>query len=169
VRPNLEFLAGSGLLTRWGIPVTDRLQTSFEHIYAAGDVVEAPDRLTGEAYVHAIFPNAVEQGRVVGLNLAGLDVCYEGADRMNSLKHLGLPVLAVGLKEGDEALHSRVDGGWRSLYLRQDRLVGYQLVGNLHAAGALRTLLLRQQPLGKLKDRLLEPNFGQGSLVWAAI
>lgn len=168
VRPNLDFLSGSGIAHRWGITVDERLRTSAPGVYAAGDVIEAPDRLTGEAYVHAIFPNAVEQGRVVGLNLAGVDARYEGAERMNSLKHLGLPVLAAGLKDGDEVLRSRVDGGWRTLYLRQDRLVGYQLVGDIRAAGALRALLTRQQPLGRLKDRLLEHGFGQGSLVWAA-
>lgn len=168
VRPNLDFLNGSDIMQRWGISVDDHLQTSANGVYAAGDVIEAPDKLTGEAYVHAIFPNAVEQGRVVGLNLAGFNVRYEGAERMNSLKHLGLPILAAGLKEGDEVLHGRVDGGWRTLYLRQERLVGYQLVGDVRAAGALRSLLNRQQPLGRLKDRLLEYGFGQGSLVWSS-
>jgi NADPH-dependent 2,4-dienoyl-CoA reductase/sulfur reductase-like enzyme len=168
VRPNLDFLAGSGIAHRWGVTVDDHLRTSAPGVYAAGDVIEAPDRLTGEAYVHAIFPNAVEQGRVVGLNLAGFDVRYEGAERMNSLKHLGLPILAAGLKDGDEVLQDRVNGGWRTLYLRQERLVGYQLIGDIRAAGALRTLLIRQEPLGKVKDRLLERSFGQGSLVWAS-
>jgi NAD(P)H-nitrite reductase large subunit len=169
VRPNLAFLAGSGIDYRWGICVDDQLRASVPDVYAAGDVVEAPDRLTGETYVHAIFPNAVEQGRVVGLNLAGFDVLYEGAERMNSLKHLGVPVLAAGLKEGDEQLSARVDGGWRTLYLKENRLVGYQLVGDIRAAGALRTLLVRQEDVRRLKDHLLEANFGQGSLVWAAI
>jgi NAD(P)H-nitrite reductase large subunit len=168
VRPNLDFLAGSGIAQRWGVSVDEHLQTSTPGVYAAGDVIEAPDKLTGEAYVHAIFPNAVEQGRVVGLNLAGINVCYEGAERMNSLKHLGLPILAAGLKEGDEVLHGRVNGSWRTLYLRQECLVGYQLVGDVRAAGALRSLLNRGQPLGRLKDHLLEHNFGQGSLVWAS-
>ena len=169
VRPNLDFLAGSGIDHRWGVTVDDHLRTSVADVYAAGDVVEAPDRLTGESYVHAIFPNAIEQGRVVGLNLAGFDVRYEGAERMNSLKHLGVPMLAAGLKEGDEQLSERVDGGWRTLYLKDNRLVGYQLVGDIRAAGALRTLLMRQEDVRKLKDRLLEPTFGQGSLVWAAL
>jgi NAD(P)H-nitrite reductase large subunit len=130
VRPNLDFLASSGIEHRWGVSVDDRLRTSVKDVYAAGDVVEAPDRLTGECYVHAIFPNAIEQGHVVGLNLAGFDVRYEGAERMNSLKHL---------------------------------------IGDIRAAGALRTLLTRQEDVRKLKDRLLEPSFGQGSLVWAAL
>jgi len=173
VRPNIDFLEGSGIACRWGISVDNYLRTSAPDVYAAGDVVETPDRLTGEVYVHAILPNAIEQGRVVGLNLGkrglGCPTPYEGAERMNSLKHLGLRILAAGLKHGEEVLRARVNGGWRTLYVQDDRLVGFQLVGGLQAAGALRTLLNRQEKLGRLKDHLLEANFGQGALVWSAL
>jgi NAD(P)H-nitrite reductase large subunit len=88
---------------------------------------------------------------------------------MNSLKHLGLPIVALGLKQGDEVIAGRYDGGFRSLYLKENRLVGFQLVGDLHAAGALHSLLKRGQDVRKLKDRLLAPGFGQGVLAWEAL
>jgi nitrite reductase (NADH) large subunit len=169
VKPNLGFLQESGIAYDWGICADSHLQTSLPDIYAAGDVVETPDLLTGEPYVHAIFPNAVSQGRVVGLNLAGFDVEYEGAERMNSLKHLGFPILAVGLKDGDEVMRARMNGGIRTLYLRENRLVGYQLVGDFRPAGALRSLLTRGEDIRPIKDRLLDPYFGQGMLAWKAI
>ena len=169
VRPNLDILQDSGIAHHWGLTVDDHLRASHPDIYAVGDVIETPDRLTGETYVHAILPNAVEQGRVVGLNLLGCDVRYDGAERMNSLKHLGLPIMAVGLKHGEEVLRARMDGGWRTLYLQDDRLVGFQLVGDIRAAGALRTLLNRQEPVGRLKPHLLEGTFGQGMLVGVAL
>ena len=169
VRPTVDFLEGSGVAVRWGITVDEYLRTTAPDIYAAGDVVEARDRLTGEAYVHAIFPNAVAQGQTVGLNLLGYEVPYEGADRMNSLKHLGLPIMAVGLKEGDEVLQMRRDGVIRTLYLKEKRLVGFQLVGDVRAAGVLRTLMNRGEDLSRYRDRLLEPGFGQGMVVWSAM
>lgn len=169
VKPNIGYLNTSGIATDWGIAVDQNLRTSKPDIYAAGDVVESWDLLTGESYVHAIFPNAVSQGRVVGLNLAGFAVEYEGAERMNSLKHLGLPILAVGLKEGDEVLQTRLNGNLRTLYLDDGHLVGYQLVGDLKPAGALRTLLTRREDIRPFKDRLLERGFGQGMLAWKAI
>lgn len=169
VKPNLGYLGESGIARDWGVFVDSHLRVSQPDIYAAGDVVEAPDRLTGEPYVHAIFPNAVAQGRVVGLNLAGFDVVYEGAERMNSLKHLGFPILAVGLKEGDDVMRARRNGGTRTLYLRENRLVGYQLVGDFRPAGALRSLLTRGEDIRPIKDRLLDPTFGQGMLAWKAI
>jgi NAD(P)H-nitrite reductase large subunit len=166
VKPNLEFLSDSGIEHKWGLRVDDNLRTNLPDVYAAGDVVEVPDRLTGESYVHAIFPNAVEQGRVVGLNLAGYETQYEGGERMNSLKHLGLPIMAVGLKEGDEILQDKRNGNLRTIYIKENRLVGYQLVGNTRVAGVLRTLMLQGTDVRPLKGHLLDPSFGQGMKVW---
>jgi NAD(P)H-nitrite reductase large subunit len=169
IKPNLKLLENSGIAHKWGITVDEHLRTNFKAIYAAGDAVESPDRLTGETFVHAIFPNAIEQGRVVGLNLAGIETTYEGAERMNSLKHLGLPIMAVGLKSGDEILQNRRNGYMRSIYLKENRVVGFQLIGDIKAAGILRTLMSRGENILPVKDRLLSPNFGQGMLVWEAI
>lgn len=169
IKPNLKLLEGSGVAHQWGITVDEHLCTNVAHIYAAGDAVETADRLTGETYVHAIFPNAIEQGRVVGLNLAGIETTYQGADRMNSLKHLGLPIIAAGLKSGDEILQTRQDGSMRTIYLQDNRVVGFQLIGNIKAAGILRALMNRGENILAFKDWLAHPNFGQGRLVWEAI
>jgi len=169
VRPNLEFLAGSGITHGWGITVDEHLRTNAPDVFAAGDVVEAPDRLNGEIFVHAIFPNAVEQGRLVGSNLLGYDTVYEGADRMNSLKHLGLPIMAAGLKQGDQVLKTRSEKGLRKIYLQENRIVGFQFAGDIQAAGVLRSLMNRQYDVSKIKDRLLDATFGQGTLTWGAI
>jgi nitrite reductase (NADH) large subunit len=169
IKPNLKLLEGSGIAHKWGITVDEHLHTNIDDIYAAGDAVETADRLTGETYVHAIFPNAVEQGRVVGLNLARIETTYEGADRMNSLKHLGLPIMAVGLKSGGEILQTKQNGHMRSIYLNDNCVVGFQLIGDINAAGVLRALMIRKENIKQYKDRLLNPNFGQGMLVWEAI
>jgi nitrite reductase (NADH) large subunit len=168
VKPNVEFLEGSGVECEWGIAVDEHLCTSAPDVYAAGDAVEAPDRLTGEPYVHAIFPNAIAQGQVVGLNLLGYDVTYEGADSMNSLKHLGLQIMAVGRKEGDEVLRYRRGEVLRTIYLEDNRIVGFQMVSDISAAGVLRELMNRAADIHPIKNRLLDPAFGQGMLVWAA-
>ncbi len=169
VKPNIDFLQDSGIERGWGLKVDEHLCTSVPNIFAAGDVVEVPDRLTGETYVHAIFPNAVEQGRVVGLNLVGFDTVYQGGDRMNSLKHLGLPIMAVGLKEGDEILQDRRNGNLRTIYIKDNRLVGFQLVGDIRAAGVLHSLVNTGKDIRPLKDHLLDPYVGQGTMVWQAL
>jgi NAD(P)H-nitrite reductase large subunit len=161
LKPNIGYLQGSGIEVDWGILVDDRLRTNSSDVYAAGDVAETIDRLSGERYVHAIFPNAVEQGRIVAYNLLGWDEKYEGADSMNSLKHLGLSVMAVGQMEGEE-LRARRDGTLRKIYLRDNRIVGFRLTGDVASAGIYRSLMNRQEDVGPFKDRLLEPGFGMG-------
>lgn len=169
VKPNVELLNGSGIMCNWGIQVDDQLRTNVDDVYAAGDCIETPDLLTGKKVVHAIFPNAVEQGRVAGMNLTGHGELYQGAERMNSLKHLGLPIMAAGDKEGDRILRGHSRGNLRTIYLRENRLVGYQLVGDIHPAGVYHTLMTQKSDIRSLEDHLLDPNFGEGMLAWNSI
>lgn len=164
VKPNIEFLEGSGVETDWGVIVDDYLSTMIPDVYAAGDVAEAKDRTTGERSVHAIFPNAVAQGQVAAYNVLGFEIAYEGADSMNSLKHLGLPILAVGALEGDEVLRVRRGDVLRKVCLTDDQIVGFRLVGDVSAGGILRSLMIRRSDIRPIKDKLLDPNFGMGYL-----
>ncbi|MFW6135471.1 MAG: NAD(P)/FAD-dependent oxidoreductase [Chloroflexota bacterium] len=163
LRPNIELLEGSGIETKWGVLVDDHLRTNHPDIYAAGDVAETFDRFTGERYVHAIFPNAVNQATCVAYNLLGWDVAYEGSDSMNSLKHLGLPVMAVGRTVGEE-LRVRRNGILRKVYLEDDRIVGFRLTGDVTGAGIYRSLMNKGVDVGLFKHRLLEPAFGMGMI-----
>ena len=169
VQPNLGLLQGSGIETSRGITVDACLRTNAPDIFAAGDCIETLDRVTGETFLHAIFPNAVEQGRVVGMNLVGYPVDYEGAERMNSLKHLGLPIIAAGEKEGDCVLRKQSSANLRSIYLKEKRIIGFQLVGDIRAAGVLHALMIQKSDISRLEARLLDPNFGEGMIAWNAI
>lgn len=167
VKPNLEFLEGAGFDARWGLTVDDALLTNIADVYAVGDVAETRDRLTGERYVHAIFPNAVEQGQVAAYNLLGYGVRYAGAESMNSLKHVGLPVIAVGAQSGDEELRLREGDSLRKLFLTDGRIVGFRLAGDVRAAGVYRSLMLRRTDVTGFGPRLVEPGFGTADLVFA--
>lgn len=160
VKPNIDWLAGSGVETRWGVVVDDCLRTSLPGVYAAGDVAETRDRLSGERYVHAIFPNAVAQARVVASGLLGDAIEYAGAESMNSLKHLGVEVIAAGDHEASEQLAWRRDGKLRKLFLRDGRIIGYSLVGDIRGAGVYRSLMLNGRDVTPIRDRLLDPRPG---------
>ncbi len=168
VQPHMEFLAGSGIGTHWGIRVDSMLRTSASDIWAAGDVVESPDRLTGVSFVHAIFPNAVEQARVVAANLLGRPTRYEGAESMNSLKHLGLPLVAAGAAEGPDEVRTRDGDNLRRVFLSDGRIVGFRLVGDIRGAGVLHQLMLRREDVRRFTRRLASPAFGAGTLVLTA-
>lgn len=168
VKPNLAFLAGSGIEARWGISVDERLRSTAPDVWAAGDVIEARDRATGEPYVHAIFPNAVDQARVAALNILGGDVVYAGAESMNSLKHLGLPIVAVGAAEGPDELRWRAGNRLRRVFLDGGRIVGIRFAGDISGAGLLHSLMLRGEDVRGFGRRIAEPGFGEAALVLAA-
>jgi nitrite reductase (NADH) large subunit len=128
-------------------------------------VAETTDRVTGERFVHAIWPNAVAQGKVVAECILGYDVRYEGSEIMNSLKHLGLPLIAAGAVAGDRELRISRHGVLRKIILDHDRVVGFRLAGDLRAAGAFRALMLRKVDVSRFERELLDPGFGLNRLV----
>jgi NAD(P)H-nitrite reductase large subunit len=116
VRPNTEFLDGSPIQTDRGIPVDEFLQTNVPGIYAAGDVARGPTVFGETHQTHALWPTAVEHGRIAGVNLAGRGIPYQGSLNMNVTEMFGITVASMGKfiePEGitshiiDEAGHSR--------------------------------------------------------------
>ncbi len=168
LKPNLELLSGSGIETDWGVLVDDRLRTVFPEIYAAGDIAETIDRISGKRYAHANYPNAVAQGCVAGRNILGDDITYSGSDSMNSLKHLGIPVIAAGMMVGDE-LRVRRNGSLRKLWVNDNRLVGFRLTGEVNCAGVYLSLIRKGIDIAPIKDLLLEPNFSYAYLMNMAL
>lgn len=169
VKPHVEYLVGSGIGAGWGVRVDDRLRTDVPDVYAAGDVAEVADRMTGERYVHAIFPNAVAQGEVVARNILGLETRYAGAESMNSLKHLGIPVVSIGGITGDTALRWGEGEVLRTVWLTDGRITGCRLVGDISGAGVYRTLMLRGDDVRGHGSRLVRPGFGTADLALPAV
>ncbi len=168
VKPNCEYLEGSGIELDWGVRVDDQLRTNVPDIYAAGDLAETRDRLTGERYVHAYFPNAVDQGRVAAEHLLGFDTRYPGAESINSLRHLGVPLAAAGTPRGEE-LRLRDGPVLRKVFLAEGRITGFRLAGDIRGAGVLRALMLRRADVTAYGRRLLDPSFGAGTLALTAM
>jgi NAD(P)H-nitrite reductase large subunit len=174
VDPNLEFLAGSGIEIGHGIVVDEHLQSSVAGIYAAGDVAESPNCLSGKRELNAIQPNAVEQGRVAALNMAGHPVRFKGGFVFNVLTTLGLASSSFGEWQGvpgGESAEVLDESRYRYLNLQfdGDRLVGANCVGFSEHIGALRGLIEGRLRLGIWKQRLMnDPAQIMPAYLWAA-
>lgn len=160
VDPNLEFLAGSGIAIGHGVLVDANLQSSVPGVYAAGDVAESANVLTGKRELNAIQPNAVEQGRVAALNMAGRPVRFKGGFVFNVLTTLGLASSSFGEWQGvpgGESVEVLDEPRYRYLNLQfdGDRLVGANCVGFSEHVGALRGLIEGRLRLGLWKQRLM--------------
>ncbi len=176
VDPSLELLEGTQIRREYGVLVDDYLCTSVENIYAAGDVAQARDVLRGEPWINALWPCAVEQGRIAALNMLGRNIAYRGSMRMNSVQFFDVPVISAGLAvltpgplggrpgEHDETLESRpAPGIYRKIFLKDDTIVGFVLVGDVEAAGVLRILMERRVNIAPIKEELgeLGPDLGR--------
>lgn len=133
IRTNLEWLSGSGVRVSRGILVDDHLRSSAPNVYAAGDVAEGRDLVTGQPALHAIEPTAMEHGRVAGANMAGRDVAYRGSLLMNIVEVCHLDIASFGAWDDPaaEAFAATKPGRWayRKLLWRGDRLIGAMILG----------------------------------------
>ncbi|MBM3584577.1 MAG: NAD(P)/FAD-dependent oxidoreductase [Alphaproteobacteria bacterium] len=159
VAPNVEFLKGSGVETEFGILVDHGLRTSVPDIFAAGDVAQGPELITGKPEVHAIQPTASEHGRVAALNMAGVPSHYRGSLSMNVLNTLGLISSSFGhwqgLPGGEIAEASDPDHFcYLRLCFKDDRVVGALALGLTQHVGVIRGLVQTGLPLGPWKKAL---------------
>jgi len=89
---------------------------------------------------------------------------------MNSLKHLGVPIVSIGTTDApDEVLRWQEGGDVRTVYLRDDTVIGVQLAGDISAAGVYRSLMLRRVPVTRYGRRLVEPGFGMADMAFDAL
>jgi len=161
IRPNVDFLRGSGVACETGVVVDAAMETNIPGIYAAGDVAAAIDFSTGVRGVNAIQPSAVEQARVAALNMAGRRVESRGALTLNVLDTVGLVSTSFGQwwgEPGGQGVELIDEPAFRylSLQFRGDVLIGATSIGLTEGVGVLRGLIEGRVRLGPWKDRLLQ-------------
>ena len=79
-KPNISFIEGSTIEKKLGILVNTHLETSEKDIYSAGDCVEIYHPIIKDYWINFGLPNALEQGRVAGMNMSGQDEEYKIRD-----------------------------------------------------------------------------------------
>ena len=155
VRPNTELAARCGLHVDRGVVVTDTLQTYDPRIYAVGECVS--HRGTAYGLVAPLF----EQAKVAANHLALQGIGrYEGSVVSAKLKVTGIDLFSAGDFAGGAETESitvadALDGVYKKLVIRGDKLVGACLYGDT-ADGAWYMRLIRDgQDIGGLRDQLM--------------
>lgn len=168
VVPNVEFLAGTGVETGKGVRVDERGRTSVAGIWAAGDVAETKD-VTGRWAVHAMWPNAVKQGRAAGLDMSGSEAACESSIRVNAGSFFGLNVASVGLTRApagaEEIITGPSAGHYRKVILQDGVVAGVVLAGDVNGAGVWQSLVARAVPVAPLRAQLGKRSFGYQSIL----
>ncbi|SMC96336.1 nitrite reductase (NADH) large subunit [Desulfocicer vacuolatum DSM 3385] len=102
VRSEMSLVADSGIETDRGIVVNEQMETSLTGVYAAGDVAQFDD------INFCIWPEAVEQGRVAGINMAGGQATFKNIPPSNVLKVAGIALASAGNIDVEGKMHSDI-------------------------------------------------------------
>ena len=167
VRPGTAGMDGEGIRIDRGIQVNEYLQTDVPDIYAAGDV-------TG---LSGIWPNAMKQGETVALNMMGSAVAYTDTFAIkNTINFFGLASLCVGVikPEENDVVIAREDArNYKRIILRNGKVAGVLLQGDIAHAGIWQYLIKNQIPVASIKKDIFELNFSDfygiqenGDFVW---
>ncbi|HEY9595899.1 MAG TPA: FAD-dependent oxidoreductase [Spirochaetia bacterium] len=101
-RPNLDLAAAAGLEVgaSGGLVVDEHMRTSDPSIWAAGDMVEIVQRVTGRKVRIPLAGPANRQGRIAASNAMGLPMAYAGGLGSSVVKVFDSTVAFTGLTEG---------------------------------------------------------------------
>jgi assimilatory nitrate reductase electron transfer subunit len=150
VHPRVGLAKAAGLAVHKGVLVDDELRTSDPHIHAIGDCAQH------DGNVYGLAAPALEQADVLAALLTGNDTArYTGTRSLTRLTLSGqapFDLAAFGETEprpGDDVvqLTDATRGTYRKVVVRDDRLVGGVLVGELGTVGALARAWEGAEPL----------------------
>ncbi len=171
VKPNTEFIKNGKISNRMGITVDTKMKTAIEDVYAAGDVVKSFDLINEISSNIAIWPLAVRQGYIAGLNMAGRSSDYNGGFAMNSVEILGIPCISMGASSLDEESASsnnteflkefkKDQKTYKKIIIKDNKIIGAKLIGNIERAGIYHGLIKNKIDISSVKDMILREDFG---------
>ncbi len=165
-KPNLDIVKNTGMKINQGIIVNDYLETSIPDIYAAGDVAETKDIITGEIGLTPIWPNASAQGCVAASNMAGFNKQYGGLIGMqNAVDFREVPAIALGITRPINSNFQIITKSlpqrnyYKKLVIKDNRLVGMILVGDINQAGIYGALIKGKVDISPYMNDIMSNNF----------
>jgi phenylglyoxylate dehydrogenase epsilon subunit len=111
IKPRTEFLSHSSVKVDEGILVDQKMRTSVDRIWAAGDVAQAEDFFGPSKILNAILPDAVLQGKIAGADMSGgrLDSDYVGGISMNTFNFFGNRAFSIGVNDSQNGKGNRIE------------------------------------------------------------
>lgn len=157
VRPNIDFLEGSGIKTGpLGLLYDETGRTSDVCVYGAGDVSGA----------RPIWPVAVKEGIIAAANMAGekrkMTDFFASKATMN---FLGIPTMSLGNvnpEEGEaqeEIWKGKGGKGYKKIVHKNGRIVGAVLQDDLAYGGILQQLIARRINIAKVKKPIFDIDY----------
>jgi phenylglyoxylate dehydrogenase epsilon subunit len=179
VKSNMDYLAESGIDMDEGILVDDTMRTSAEGIWAAGDVAQAQSFFGNGKRINAILPNAVEQGRIAGMDMVGDPAVkpFQGGLPMNTYRFMGNNAFSVGMSEvpegneGYEVEQASLPDSlqYQKLIFKKGQLVGASGINTSLDPGIMLQLIGRKVDLEEVKAQFVASPVDTGRILMSKL
>lgn len=179
IRPRIALAQQAGIEVDRGVIVNERMETSIEGIYAAGDVAQVWDPESGTHVLDSLWWVAREQGQIAGRNMAGASTVYQRQLPFNVTRIGGITTTLIGRigsPDTDEDLVSIARGDsetWRTssdvfavekdgeanrvrLLVGERHLHGAVVMGDQSLSRPLQHLIAGQIDISPIRQRLVE-------------
>ncbi|MEG0471661.1 MAG: FAD-dependent oxidoreductase [Solibacillus sp.] len=97
IKPNTQFANGFAKLPNGALIVNEKMETSIPNVYAAGDCASHYHRVKQKDDYLPLGTTANKQGRIAGLNIAGIEQSFQGIVGTSILKFFNLQIGITGL------------------------------------------------------------------------
>ena len=162
VRPQVDLAKKAGLRIgeTGAIWVNERMETSVEGVYAAGDCAETTHLITGKKVWVPLGSTANKQGRVAGINLCGGNAVFPGVMGTAIFKVFDFNVAKTGLsmreaeKEGFHPVQAIVRGYDRAHYYPGGKDSTLKVIADQETGRILGGQAIGEGPSDKLIDIL---------------
>ncbi len=151
VKPNADFLDGTGIEYDRGIIIDDMCQTTQKDMYAAGDVVGK----------NAIWPLAVKQGIVAAYNMVGKDKKIEDEFAFkNSMNFMDIPTISIGMNtpvdDSYKVLTRHGINDYKKFVFKDNVIYGAVIQGDISYVGVLTYLIKNKVGIYDLENRIFD-------------
>ncbi len=158
---NTEIIQDTPIEFDDGIHVDEYMQTNLDDVFAAGDTTEFNDLILGERAQNGAWGSAKAQGEIVAKNM--VDYGSEAFRWVSSysITHFDFPFLSFGHPTlGDDEVERKYsDTEWRRLALKDGRIVGGVLIGDLAPQSAYKQLMREGTNVRNEKETLMQQSF----------
>jgi len=150
-KPEIEIALFAGINVNRGIIVNDKMESSKNGVYAAGDVAEHGNICYG------LWLPAKEQGEYAGKNMAGNKEEYRGTPLEARMRVCGISLFSAGefLSVG-EVLSYEDENSYIKAVINGDKLQGAISVGNQKAASLFSNVLHGKEDIKSMYRLFME-------------
>lgn len=177
IKPRVKLASDAELALDRGILVNEFLQTNDPDIYAAGDVAQVHDPISGRSVLDSLWSPAREQGYAAGVNMTGQRKPYVKSAPFNVTRLAGLTTTIIGavghgqdedvlgIARGDSETWRQLpdaivaQGGFDTNHVRilvgEKTLIGAVIMGDQTLSTPLQKIISEKMDISSMRDKLL--------------